>query len=91
MNPKDAWLYEQICLLAQGIEDKEKAIVGLLYLAVGLGCKDTQEKNGNKPPYCKGCIFSSWGLCHEIHQFCQYHGVSNKYEEEVNEKEASSQ
>ena len=87
MNPKDALLYEQICQLAQGIEDKEKAIVGLLYLAVGLGCKDTQERNGNEPPYCKGCIFNSWNLCHEIYQFCQYHGVSNKCEDE----EASSQ
>ena len=85
MNPKDALLYEQICQLAQGIEDKEKAIVGLLYLAVGIGCKDTQEKNGNKSPYCKGCIFNSWGLCYEIHKFCQYHGVSNKYEEEKGE------
>lgn len=86
MNPKDALLYEQICQLAQGIEDKEKAIVGLLYLAVGLGCKSTQEKNGNKPPYCKGCIFTSWSLCHEIYNFCQYLGVSNKYEEGEGEK-----
>ena len=82
MNPKDSLLYEQICRLAQGIEDTEKAITGLLYLALGLCCKNTQEKNKHKPPYCKNCIFNSWTLCQEIYNFCQYHGVSNKYEEE---------
>lgn len=80
MNPKDAWIYEQICILAQSM-DREKAVIALLYLAQGIACKTTQEKNGNKPPYCKGCIFNSWSLCKEIRDFCQYHGVSNKYEE----------
>ena len=77
MNPKDSFLYQQICTLAQHMEDQEKAVIALLYLASGLCCKNTQEKNGHKTPYCKNCMFNSWTLCKEIHDFCQYHGVSS--------------
>lgn len=85
MNPKDAYLYEQIIALAQGIEDKDKAVVALLYLAQGLACKTAQERKEDNEAICSHCIFYYWSICHELTEFCQYNGVSNKPEDEKDE------
>ena len=74
MNGKDAYLYENIIHLANGMDNKEDAVVGLVGLAIAIACKDTQERNEKKNfPKCTDCILSL--SCHEMYNFCNYHGM----------------
>lgn len=85
MNIKDELLYKEIIHLALGMEDKEKCVVALLYLALQLGCKAGEErvKNGDKS-ICEHCVLNYIG-CTNILNCCKYHGLNNKEGDENND------
>ncbi len=85
MNIKDELLYREIIHLALDMEDKEKCVVALLYLALQLGCQAGEERvaNGDKFP-CEHCVLNYIG-CTNILNCCKYHGLNNKEGDESND------
>lgn len=82
MNPKDTYLYSTIVNLVKGFDDKEKAVVGLMYAAMLTACQESQRLRKEGEGKCTHCMFNCHLNCVDILNFCEYHGSGNTYEDE---------
>jgi hypothetical protein len=85
MTKRDEILYEQIIEFAKRMDRTEDAVVGLMWAALHLACKKSQEAMTGDDKICTNCMFKYFN-CHEIYTFCNLHGVYNKEEDYLDDE-----
>lgn len=85
MTKRDEILYGQILEFAKRMDRTEDAVVGLMWAALHMACKKSQEEMTGDDNICTNCMFKYFN-CHEIYTFCNLHGVYNKEEDYLDDE-----
>lgn len=85
MTKRDEILYGQILEFAKRMDSTEDAVVGLMWAALHMACKKSQEEMTGDDKICTNCMFKYFN-CGEIYTFCNLHGVYNKEEDYLDDE-----